>query len=155
METVEYPCGKCAIQVRDDDKAVFCEGECQSWYDVQCLDIDDVQYAHLNDSEEKWECPACQNSDLPPLNRVTAVDCFHVDFQQNLPTPKLTVDQQFYCRFLWTYLFGIYCASTEVTAAYMWHELLAKRGANDVISCLAHFIFCNPLGRTGARCMVG
>ena len=45
----------------------------------------------------------------------------------------------------------IYCASTEVTAAYMWHELLANRGANDVISCLAHFIFCNPLGRTGAR----
>ena len=151
METVEYPCGKCAIQVRDDDKAVFCEGECQSWYHVQCLDIDDVQYAHLNDSEEKWECPACQNSDLPPLNSVDAVDCFHFDFQQNLPTPKLTVGQQLYCRLLWTYLFGIYCASTEVTAAYMWHELLAKRGANDVISCLAHFIFCNPLGRTGAR----
>ena len=59
--------------MRDDDKAVFCEGECQSWYHVQCLDIDDVQYAHLNDSEEKWECPACQNSDLPPLHGYSTV----------------------------------------------------------------------------------
>ena len=55
------------------------------------------------------------------------------------------------CRLLWTYLFGIYSASTQLTAAYMWHELLAKRGANEVISCLSHFIFCNPLGRTGAK----
>lgn len=48
-------------------------------------------------------------------------------------------------------MFGIFCASTQQTAAYMWHEMLGKRGANDVISCLAHFIFRNPLGRTGAK----
>ena len=80
-----------------------------------------------------------------------AVDVFHFDFQQNLPTPKLTVGQQFYCGLLWTYLFGIYYASTQLTTAYMWHELLAKRGANDVISCLAHLIFHNGLGRSGAK----
>ncbi len=34
--------------------------------------------------------------------------------------------------------------------AYMWHELLAKRRANDVISCLAHFILNTRLERTGA-----
>ena len=34
---------------------------------------------------------------------------------------------------------------------YMWHELLAKRKANDIISCLAHFIFSTRLGRTGAK----
>lgn len=69
---------------------------------------------------------------------------------QNLATPKLTVGQQFYLRLLWTYLFGIFSASTKITA-FMWRELLAKRGCNDVISCLAHFIYNTPLGRTGAK----
>ena len=38
--------------------------------------------------------------------------------------------------------------------AYMWHELLARRGPNDVISCLAHFIFNTRLGRTGAKWII-
>ena len=151
METAEYLCGECANEVKDEDKAVYCEGACQAWFHAQCVNVNDELYAHLSDSEEKWECPLCQKSDLPPFNSVDAVDCFHFDFQQNLPTPKLTVGQQFYCRLLWTYLFGIYSASTQLTAAYMWHELLAKRGANDVISCITHFVYCNPLGRTGAK----
>ena len=67
------------------------------------------------------------------------------------PQAKLTVGEQFYLRLLWTYLFGIYCASTQLTAAYMWHEMVARRGANDVISCLSHFIYHSRLGRTGAK----
>ena len=148
---MEYPCGRCEVEVKDDDKAVFCDGECQSWFHAQCVNIDDEEYTRLTESEGKWECPTCQNSDLPPFNSKNTIDAFHFDFQQNLPTPKLTVGQQFYLRLLWTYLFGIYSASTLLTAAYMWHELLAKKGANDVISCLSHFIFHNALGRTGAK----
>lgn len=113
--------------------------------------MNDEQYTFLSESDERWECPECQNSGLPSFNSVEAVDCFHFDFQQNLPCPKLTVGQQFYCRLLWTYLFGIHSGSTRLTAAYMWHEMLAKRGANDVISCISHFIFRNPLGRSGAK----
>ena len=82
---------------------------------------------------------------------VDAVDVFNFDFMQNQATPKLTVGQQFYLRLLWTYLFGIFSASTKIMTAFMWHELLAKRGCNDVISCLAHFIYHTPLGRTGAK----
>ena len=33
----------------------------------------------------------------------------------------------------------------------MWHELVAKRGASDVISCLEHFIYRTQLGRMGAK----
>ena len=33
----------------------------------------------------------------------------------------------------------------------MWHELLARRGCNDGISCLSRFIFHTKLGRTGAK----
>lgn len=69
--------------------------------------IDDDEYDYLSASEGKWECSGCRKVDLPPLNSVDAVDVFHFDFQKNLPTPKLTVGQQFYARLLWTYLFGI------------------------------------------------
>ena len=79
------------------------------------------------------------------------MDVFHFDFQQNLPTPKLTVGKQFYLRLLWTFLFGIYSAFTRILTAYMWNELVARRGANDVVSCLYHFITKQRLGRTGAK----
>ena len=36
---MEYPCGKCGNEVGDDKKAIFCEGECQSWYHAQCWHI--------------------------------------------------------------------------------------------------------------------
>ena len=146
----EYPCGVWKKDVGDDHKAIQCEGECQYWFHCGCVSINDSDYELLGVSDSKWECPNC-STDLPALNSVDAIDVFHFDFQKNLPTPKLTVGSQFYLRLLWTYLFGIYSASTNVMMAYMWHELMAKRGPNEVILCLAHFIFRTRLGRTGAK----
>ena len=150
MTSIAFPCGVCNKEVGAHDSAIQCEGECQYWYHSSCVGICESEYTELSTSDAKWECSNC-NTGLPALNSVDAVDVFHFDFQQNLPTPKLTVGQQFYLRLLWTYLFGIYSASTNIMMAYMWHELMAKRGANDVISCLAHFIFRTALGRTGAK----
>ena len=112
--------------------------------------ITEEQYYQLAESETIWECSSCQDCDLPALNSVNA-DVFHFDFQQNLPTPKLSVGKQFYWRLLWTYLFGIYSASAKITTAFMWHEMLWRRGCNDVISCLSRFIFHTALGCTGAQ----
>jgi hypothetical protein len=33
----------------------------------------------------------------------------------------------------------------------MWNELVAHRGANEVLSCLSHFIYNTKFGRTGAN----
>ena len=114
------------------------------------MGISDEEYYQMSDSDSFWECPGCK-SELTKFNSVNAVDVFHFDFQQNLPTPKLSVSKQFYLRLLWTYLFGIYSASTRIITAFMWHEMLARRGCNDVISCLSQFIMHTPLGRTGAK----
>lgn len=57
-----------------------------------------------------------------------------------MPTPKLSVGQQFYLQLLWTYLFGIFCASISITCGFLRNELVAHRGANDVVSCLSQFI---------------
>lgn len=151
LKMSDYPCGICKGEVGADDKAVQCESECQYWYHCTCLGISDGEYNCLTVSDARWECSKCRCVDLLMLISVNRIDVFHFDFQKNLPTPKLTVGQQFYLRLLWTYIFGIYSVPTNVMMAYMWHELLAKRGPNDVASCLSHFSFKPSLGRTGAK----
>lgn len=146
------PCGVCFNDVHDHEKAVQCEIiNCMLWFHIECIGVSDGEYSELCDSDDFWECPTCRSSGLPQFNSVDSVDVFHFDFQQNLPTPKLSVSKQFYLRLLWTYLFGIYSASARITTAFMWHEMLARRGCNDVISCLSRFIMKTPLGRAGAK----
>ena len=150
MLRMDYPCGTCGEEVKDNDKAIQCEIDCMRWFHKRCLNLTEEEYDKLSKSDCFWQCSVCKK-DLPELNSKDAVDVFHFDFQQNLPTPKLSVGKQFYLRLLWTYLFGVYSASTRITTAFMWHELLARRGCNNVISCLFRFIFHVPLDRTGAK----
>ena len=67
METAEYLCGECANEVKDEDKAVYCEGACQAWFHAQCVNVNDELYAHLSDSEEKWEWASTVNKNTPLL----------------------------------------------------------------------------------------
>ena len=120
----QYLCGVCGKEVSDDDTALQCEGLCQNWHHTGCVDVDNDLYTFLTESEVFWECPKCNPSGMPAFDSVDALDVFNFDFQQNLPTPKLTVGQQFYHRLLWTYLLGIFSASTKVTTAFMRHELM-------------------------------
>ena len=99
--SVQYPCGECGLEVREDADAVQCDGHCSNWYHVQ---ITKTQYLELAKSTAPWECLKCRRPDLPALKfSINTIDVFHFDFQQNLPTPKLTVGKQFYLRLLWTY----------------------------------------------------
>ena len=143
--SVDYSCGEYGKEVTDDDKAIQCESDCMRWFHTNCMNLINNDYDELSETDTIWECLTCKTPEL------SAVDVFHFDFQWNLPTPKLTVDKQFYLRLLWTYLFGVYSASVGMTTAFMWHELLARREANDIISCLSHFLFHTRMGRTEAK----
>ena len=112
----EYLCGYCGKCVCDDDMGIQCEGKCEFWYRCKCIEMSVDEYRRLTDSDVIWKCSACIKG-LPPFNSIEAVDVFHFDFMKNLPTPKLTVGEQFYQRLLWTYLFGIYSSSTQLMTA--------------------------------------
>ena len=150
-----YPCGACSRDIEDGERSILCEGSCAAWFHCDCalgVRLTAGQFSKLANSEEPWVCPnCCGDTALPAFNSAQAIDVFHFDFQKNIPTPKLTVGKQFYHRLLWTYLFGIWSASKGILCAFMWNELVAHRGANDVVSCLSHFIFNTALGRTGAK----
>ena len=61
------------------------------------------------------------------------------DFQQNLPLPHIPVGEIFYLRQLWLYVFGIHCSVDNSASMYCWDETVAKKGANEVISCLNNY----------------
>ena len=141
--------GGCGLATRDYEKALQCEGACGKWFHCSCIFKRTTQYQNVAASPDAWVCAnCCGDQTLPHFQTTSAIDVFHFDFQKNLPTPKLTVGKQFYLRLLWTYLFGIYCVSNDTLCALMWSE---HCGANEVVSCLAHFIFNTKQGRTGAK----
>ena len=51
----------------------------------------------------------------------------------------LPVGEIFYARQLWLYNFGIHNAANNKGTMYCWDESVAKRGSNEVASCLFHF----------------
>ena len=64
--------------------------------------------------------------------------CF--DFQKVLNTPKSDASCLYYKRKLSTYNFTIYDVGCCKGYCYVWTEDDAKRGSNEVTSCLLHFI---------------
>lgn len=68
------------------------------------------------------------------------VECLTFDFQQNLPLPLIPSGDVFYKRQLWVFNFCIFQCSTKKSYMYMYDETIGKKGPNEVISFLHHFI---------------
>lgn len=58
------------------------------------------------------------------------------DYMQNLPLPKIPVQEMFYLRKLWLYVFCVHDLKTNSANFYTYHEGEAKRGPNEVCSLL-------------------
>lgn len=71
------------------------------------------------------------------LDKKIEVLCF--DYQQNLPLPHVPAGDVFYKRQLWVYKFCMYSGKTGKSYFYMYDEVTAKKGKNEVISFLNHF----------------
>ena len=66
--------------------------------------------------------------------------CICFDLQKTLPTPKLTSNIAYYKRKMWTYNLAITNIKTGKSVMHMWDEVTAKRGSNEVASCLVKYI---------------
>jgi hypothetical protein len=62
--------------------------------------------------------------------------CF--DYMQNLPLPKIPIQDVFYLRQLWVNVFCVHNMKTRKSVMYVYHEGVgtARKGANEVCSCL-------------------
>ena len=64
------------------------------------------------------------------------VGCLVFDYMQNLPLPKIPVQEMFYLRKLWLYVFCIHDMKTGSSNFYIYPEGIAKRGPDEVCSLL-------------------
>lgn len=67
--------------------------------------------------------------------------CF--DFMQNLLLPQIPVQETFYFRQLWAYVFCVYNTRTGVSQLYLYSEGKAGKGANEVCSMIYDYISNN------------
>lgn len=79
-----------------------------------------------------------EKSTLAKENECIETIC--IDYQQNLELPKVPSSDVFYSRQLWEYSFCIHVASTHKSFFYMYNESVGRKGQNEVVSFLNHFI---------------
>lgn len=65
------------------------------------------------------------------------------DYMQNLPQPHTPVGEIFYLRQLWVNAFCVHNLKDDSSQIYMYHEGVAKKGANEVCSFIYDYISNN------------
>lgn len=63
-----------------------------------------------------------------------------LDYQQNLPMPNISTNDVYYKRQLSLYTFNIHTLSNGDSVFYIYPQITARKGANEVVSMLHHFI---------------
>lgn len=91
---------------------------------------------HLEKAETGYNLP----NTLLISNNSNTVMILCMDLQQALPTPKVSTGISFYKRKMWTYNFNIHDYRRGKAHLFVWDEVTAKRGANEICSCINKFI---------------
>ena len=92
---------------------------------------------HLRSAEKFY---ASLRLDTDRAKQQDHIQTISFDFQQNLPLPHLPVGDLFYMQQLWVYVFGVHSCGDNIVAMYCWPETVAKRGSDEVIYCLHHYL---------------
>ncbi|CAI6375742.1 unnamed protein product [Macrosiphum euphorbiae] len=92
---------------------------------------------HQDDAEEAYSSKRIDSSTSTNNKCVLSID-----LQQCLPTPLLESSVAFYKRQLWTYNLTVHNINTSTASCFIWSEPIAKRGGNDIGSCVFNYLKC-------------
>ncbi|KAJ8674060.1 hypothetical protein QAD02_005322 [Eretmocerus hayati] len=104
---------------------------CDMCYEYQIAEKTSPEFEIHKENVQKHK--VCKKSMLSEKD----VLCLEFDFGQNLPVPKLPVNDQFYKRLLWLHVFNVNVLSDD-TRSYMYFimEGIVKKGGNTVCNFL-------------------
>ncbi|KAE8746712.1 hypothetical protein FOCC_FOCC006575 [Frankliniella occidentalis] len=120
-------CGKCdAYQQRLKHCTAEEKPAIQGELEAHHIKAQDAYAVKKADKEEAKEDPTKQ------------VICF--DLEQVLPCPLLSSGETFYKRQLSVYNLTVYNCSMQTGTNYMWSEIEAGRGANEISSCVVRYL---------------
>lgn len=122
-------CDKIHMQIRLDDSNLVLKENLLKHQE-------EADLAYKAKSDDK-----CLSKDDPTRKTIT------FDLQQCLPTPAIQSSLAFYKRQLWTYNLTIHDCDESQAYCYMWHEALAKRGGDEIGSCI-YFYIVNDLPKS-------
>ena len=63
-----------------------------------------------------------------------------IDLQQQQPCPKMPVTKPYYTSKLWFVHFCVFDLTKDKAHMYMWDETVAKRGPNEISSCILRWL---------------
>ena len=95
-----FPCGICHQEVLDEDDAIMCDGDCSTWFHLDCTDLSRENFLRLSESTSSpWICHGClhQNS-LSSLNSDDLPNLFALPDQEPVKRPKRTSKPPAYLR---------------------------------------------------------
>uniref|UniRef100_A0A6P7FIF1 Uncharacterized protein LOC114330535 n=1 Tax=Diabrotica virgifera virgifera TaxID=50390 RepID=A0A6P7FIF1_DIAVI len=73
-------------------------------------------------------------------NNRTDIMAISFDFMQNVQLPALPVQEMFYLRKLWLYVFNVHNLTTNKVVFYTYHEGSGKKGPNEVCTMVYKYI---------------
>ncbi|XP_023211752.1 uncharacterized protein LOC111614620 [Centruroides sculpturatus] len=122
------------------DQCCICTGYKNST-DTEKLQLQDNYNTHI---KEKEMSRAEKTKDIEAAKQDTNKIACCFDLQAVLPSPCGECSSLYYKRKLSCYNFTIYDISNSKGHCYFWHEGLAKRGSNEIGTCLYKFITSLP-----------
>lgn len=88
---------------------------------------------HVEKADKAYEH---KRSDKNEAKNNDHIEAFTFDLQQCLPTPFFRTSVAFYKRQLWTFNLTVHDLKNDHSKCFMWHEAMAKRGGNEIASCV-------------------
>jgi hypothetical protein len=93
-------------------------------------------------ADPNWECPVTEFCSWDGTEYLCS------DMAGVLQTPRVSTNKAFYYRKLNTYCYGLYSGQAGQHTLGFWDETMAKKGANEVISCAHRFFVLRNTGAT-------
>lgn len=133
---------ECGLKIKNSKKDTCskCDSLTIQATNISCtedrkIELINEKKIHQNEAENAYET---KKRDAGINSNEVCVISF--DLQQCLPTPSLESSIAFYKRQLWTFNLTVHDIKTSKASCYVWNESIAKRGGNDIGSCVFNFL---------------